>query len=97
MSRKLYEKPNPGHPLAIPTKDEFIVWCESPVTQFVALAYKIGAEAQKEDWLIKSWNGGDSNPMELIRCKTREDAYQAFLEADYDDYLKIVQTKSVLK
>ena len=97
MTRNLYEKPTPGHPLAIPTRDEFVVWCESPVTQFVALAYKIGADLQKEDWIKKTWDGGCVDPMELAKNKTREDAYNAFLQAAYEDYLKIVQTKNPLK
>lgn len=97
MSRNLYETPTPGHPLAIPTKDEFIIWCESGVTQFVALAYKIGAELQKEDWIKRSWEGGQSDPLSLMQCKTRQDAYLAFLQANYEDYLKIVNEKNPLK
>jgi hypothetical protein len=95
--RKLYEKPTPGHALAIPTKDEFITWCESPVTQFVALAYDIGAKLQKEDWLRKSWDAEKADILELVKLKSREDAYKAFLECEYEAYLKIVEAKSPLK
>lgn len=97
MTRNLYERPTPGHPLAIPTKEEFIVWCESPVTQFVALAWKIGADGQKEVWTQLSWESGEANPTTLIELRTREDAYKAFLESNYEDYLKIVESVSPLK
>lgn len=97
MARNLYEVPTPGHPLAIPTRDEFVVWCESPVTQFVALSYQIGAELQKEEWIKKSWDGGIADPNNLIECKVREDAYKAFLETTYEDHLKIVNRKNPLK
>lgn len=97
MARQNYTKPTPSHPLAIPTEDEFLIWCESPVTQFVALAYKIGFEGQKEAWLEMSWIGKDNNSEALIELKTREDAYKAFLECGYEDYLKVVKQKSPLK
>jgi hypothetical protein len=46
--RQIYEKPTPAKvPFELPTKEEFQVWCESPVTSFVALAYKIMAESTK--------------------------------------------------
>lgn len=95
--RKLAEKPFAGHPLIIPTQEEFFVWCENPVTQFVALAWKTAGELQKEDWIKKSWEGGNADPVELVKCKVREDAYLAFLQSGYEDYLAIVQTKNPLK
>lgn len=97
MARKNYNKPTPGHPLAIPTEDEFLVWCESKVTQFVALAHKVGSEAQKEAWMQMSWNEGVVSNDALIELRTREDAYKAFLECGYLDYLKLVEQKSPLK
>lgn len=96
--RNLYKVPTPGHPLAIPTEEDFIVWCESPVTQFVALAYKTAAEAQKEAWTNQTWeNGNFLEEKTLIELRTRYDGYKAFLEAEYQDYLALVKTKSPLK
>ena len=92
MARQIYEKPTPAKvPFELPTKDEFIIWCESNVTQFVALAYKIMAELQKEDWIKSSWDGGTVDPIKLTSCKTREDAYKSFIEASYEDYVKAIE------
>jgi hypothetical protein len=89
--RQIYEKPTPAKvPFELPTKEEFQVWCESNVTQFVALAYKIGADLQKEDWMNKSWESGQTDPLILMQCKTREDAYLAFIETEYEAYVKVV-------
>ena len=86
--KPLAEKPTPGN--ILPTKDEFIIWCQSPVTQFVARAYETAAVLQKEDWLQKSWEGGQSDPLSLAICKTREDAYLAFLQTGFEDYEEII-------
>lgn len=97
MARNNYTKPTPGHPLAIPTEDEFLTWCENKVTQFVALAYKVGQDSQKEAWMHMSWTEGNNSNDALIELRTREDAYRAFLECEYADYLKLVEQKSPLK
>ena len=90
--KPLYEKPTPARmPFDLPTKEEFLIWCQSPVTQFVALSYKIAADLQKEDWMQKSWNGGQSDPLTLAIFKAREDAYKGFLEAEYEDHLNFVK------
>lgn len=90
--RQIYEKPTPAKvPFELPTKEEFQVWCEHPCTSFVALAYKIMAELQKEDWVKASWDGGIVDPIKLTSCKTREDAYKSFLEASYEDYLNRIE------
>lgn len=90
--RQIYEKPTPAKvPFELPTKEEFIVWSENPVTSFVALAYRIYGELQKEDWIKSSWDGGIVDPIKLTGCKAREDAYRAFIECTYEDYVKAIK------
>jgi hypothetical protein len=76
--------------LNCPQRKNFIVWCEGAVTQFVAAAYKKAADLQKEDWMNKSWISEISDPIELVKCKTREDAYLAFLQTSYEDYVNLL-------
>ena len=97
MARQNYTRPTPGHPLEIPTEDEFLVWCESKVTQFVALAYSIALQKQREAWIEASWIKGKNDPMLLKELQTRADAYQAFLDCGYESYLELVKQKSPLK
>lgn len=90
--RQIYEKPTPAKvPFELPTKEEFQVWCEHPCTSFVALAYRIYGELQKEDWIKTSWETGLVDPIKLAECKAREDAYNAFIECGYEQYLKAIE------
>lgn len=77
----------------IPSQDEFDSWCENPVTRFVAEAYRLGADKQRDAW-ARMFNAriipADIS-MERAILKTREDAYMAFLETNLVDYTAIVR------
>lgn len=83
--------PQPSNRL-IPTQDEFDAWCQHPVSQFVAEAYRLGAVLQREEWAKKFDARLIPADIALTRLelKTREDAYQAFLETTLADYIAIV-------
>lgn len=66
-----------------PTKDEFLLWQDHPVTRWVIKAVKAHAEAQKSAWLDASWDKGEANPLLLCELRTRSDAYAALHEATY--------------
>lgn len=77
----------------IPTQDEFDAWCQHPVTQFVAEAYRVAAEKQRA-----AWDGQFDKPLYptnadfsyyRLELKTREDAYRSILENTLPDYIAI--------
>lgn len=84
--------PVPANVSLVPTEEEFAVWCEHPVTRWVAAAYAKGVEANRQAWLAKSWQEArtdDAAAMIAMRNElfTRADTYQAFLETSWADYL----------
>lgn len=72
-----------------PTADEFAMWCQHPVTEWVAKAYAIGVDANTASWTAMMNN--DATPDDLLRAKiefqTRADAYSAFLQSTHANYL----------
>ena len=80
--------------IALPTQDEFDSWQLHPVSQYVAEAYRIAAEKQRE-----AWSGQFDKPLYptnsdfsyyRLELKTREDAYRSILENTLSDYIAIV-------
>ena len=76
----------------LPTQDEFDAWCQHPCTQFVAEAYRLGAEKQRAAW--ERYFEASIVPADIsavrLELRTREDAYRSILENTLDDYLAIV-------
>ena len=77
-----------------PTEDEFAAWQQHPVSMFIAEAYRIAAEKQRE-----AWDRQFDKPLYptnadfsyyRLELKTREDAYRSILENTLADYLAIV-------
>ncbi len=74
----------------IPDYEDFAVWCEHPVTIFVATALKNYSEQLKQDWLTASWEGGISDPLTLSKLSSFASAYAAFAESGKDDYVEFI-------
>jgi hypothetical protein len=87
-------KPQPETRPIVPTEEEFAAWAEQPVTRFVAQAFALGAEIQRQAWLAASWANGEADPLKLMELRTRADAYRAFLETTWADYLKTVNPEA---
>ena len=68
------------------TKDEFLRWRNSPVSEWVFAGVKAAAEAQKQGWIDKSWEAGMCDPLELMELRSRADALGGLAEADYADW-----------
>lgn len=75
--------PPPPHP------EDFAVWCENPVTRFVARAFLAAAEAQKAAWTESSWGAGKLDPIDHAALRARADAYMAFLETPLERYIEL--------
>lgn len=75
----------------LPTEEEFQAWCEHPVTKFIAEAYRISAERQREAWnaLFESRLVPTDLTQQRDILRTREDAYRAFLETTFERYVEI--------
>jgi hypothetical protein len=84
-------------PLIVPTQDEFDAWQLHPVSQYVAEAYRIGAERQRQAWL--QYFEANLVPADLaarrLELRTREDAYRSILENTLDDYIAIIDPAAV--
>lgn len=74
--------------LGQPTKDEFLVWKEHPVSRWVFLALQTASQAQQTAWLNQSWERGEANPLLLTELRTRADAYDALQASTYEDWCK---------
>ena len=83
--------------MILPTEEEFRAWQDHPVTQFVAEAYRIKAEAQRAAWgRMLDYPATSPQALQSERdvLKTREDAYNAFLETTFADYLAVVDPQA---
>lgn len=67
------------------TSEEFEAWRESPITQWVMLAFQRLAEENKAAWVDTSWETGQADPLQLVELKTRADAYLAMSEMTFED------------
>lgn len=71
------------------TKDEFQLWREHPITEWVFAALKAASEAQKQAWIDSSWASGVADPRVLIELNTRADAYRALYETEYERWAEL--------
>ena len=65
------------------TEDDFLTWRENPVTRWVFRAIELATDAQREDWIVRSWENGIADPAVLIELRVRADAYRALYETSY--------------
>lgn len=84
-------KPKPDPNVNTPHPEDWAAWCEHPCTRFVANAMEVAAEMQLSEWVRKSWQKREADPMVLIELQTRADAYRAFLETGLNDYAAILE------
>jgi hypothetical protein len=68
-----------------PSRDEFAAWRDDPTTQFVMNALTHNAEECREEWLRKSWDGGQADQRTLDGLRERADALLGFT-ADYEAF-----------
>ena len=52
-------------------KEDFELWLAHPVTEQVMRALKRLSEKSKEEWLAKSWDGGNNDPLLLADLRAR--------------------------
>jgi hypothetical protein len=71
--------------------EEFAAWREDPVTAWVMGELGKAADAQKEAWMVMSWEGNVTDPIELQILKTRADSYRALAEVEYDQLAELAE------
>lgn len=74
-----------------PSDEEFAAWCRHPVTRYVATAFKIMAEEEKQVWTNTVWNNAGSEfelHATLISAKSRARAYEIFISAKKEHYVR---------
>ncbi len=84
--------PKPDPKARVPDPEDFAVWCEHPITRFVATVWQIASEAQRDEWTALSWGTGVADPLILTELRTRADAYRAFLETGLEQYAKLIES-----
>ena len=92
--------PQPTRSMVVPTPEEYAAWASHPVTEWVARCYAQMAEAQQAAWLTNSWQASSRTPEDvrlladmLIELRTRADAYRAFIETNWRDYVRASRPK----
>ena len=84
-------RPRPDFKAAPPHPEDFAVWCEHPVTRFVAAAMQAAAIKQKAAWVDASWGSGQASELWLSTLRARADAYMAFLETGLEEYARALE------
>jgi hypothetical protein len=80
-----------------PSADEFALWCAHPVTRWVAKAYALGIAANERLWESALRDGSPTaEHLNMLRKEihTRVDAYEAFLQSTYANYLATVDPET---
>lgn len=80
-------RPKPSKHNYVPTPEEWAAWCANPVSEWVAAAFAAKAAECRETWTRTSWDGAVANQELLIELRTRADNFEAFLTANFKDYL----------
>jgi hypothetical protein len=74
-----------------PTEEEFAIWQENPITQWVLAGLERYADLQKAVFKDAMWAASDEPAdwerlrIARARAKTREDAYRGLAELSYDN------------
>jgi hypothetical protein len=68
-----------------PSRDEFAAWRDDPTTRFVMHALQRNADECRDEWLRKSWDGGQADQRTLDGLRERADALLGFT-ADYEAF-----------
>lgn len=76
-----------------PSEDEFTVWREDPVTRWVLMLCRKTAHQAFEAWSRGAWESGTVDPQELVRDRTRADAYLALEQTDYDGWVAAAESE----
>lgn len=71
-----------------PSRDAFVTWRDSPVTQFVFAALRAAAAEQKTAWDDVAWHGGTADANALAEFRTRADAYESLEAGTYEDFCR---------
>lgn len=71
---------------AAPKRDEWDIWRDNPVTQFVMAALRRNADEHAEQWHEISWQGGNADQRQLDALRERADALRGIAEADYEAF-----------
>jgi hypothetical protein len=90
--------PQPAPKGVIPTQEEFEVWCEHPITRFVATSHANMALEAKNAWIAMTWGresvDADTICDALLVLQAKAETFRAFLDATWLDHLKAVDPKS---
>jgi hypothetical protein len=70
-----------------PSSDEFTIWLESPVTQFVMAGFERLAALQQVSWSQAAW-AGNLDPLYRERCLVRADDYDGFAHITFEQAMK---------
>lgn len=75
-----------------PSEEEYTVWREDPVTRWVLLLCRKTAHQAFEAWSQGAWQSATADEKELIRDRTRADAYLALEQTDYDGWVAAAES-----
>ena len=67
-------------------RDEFELWREHPVTQWVFAAIERAVEQERAEWMRQSWTNGVADQHTLTVLKTRADALGELIDNDFDTW-----------
>lgn len=80
----------PHLPLGQPSREEFLIWREHPVTEWVFRACQATALEVEKEWTEASWGNRllpEANLLrdQLLSCRTKADTWNELVGASYDD------------
>jgi hypothetical protein len=67
-----------------PTREEYEIWQENPVTRFVMAGLAKLAERQEQVFKEAAW-AGHLDPLEHAQCKVRAEAYSDLSALSFED------------
>lgn len=83
----------PVTPKAPFTADDYALWCENPLTQWVFGICAIEAMALQDQWMEQSWHGGRADPVELAMKRGQASVFEQF--ATVPSYASVCEIQGV--
>lgn len=72
-----------------PSDEDFARWRDDGVTRWIFAAIETGIDAQKAEWLTRSWDHGIAHDAVLQELRTRADAYRSLIDTTYQGWCEI--------
>jgi hypothetical protein len=68
-----------------PSRDEFEIWRDNPITQWVLEGFRRAGDLQPADWLRSSWGDGEPDRNFLIRKRAMAAVYSDVVNVSHED------------